>query len=97
MAHASPVLDTVKRFILAEFLPEEDPDNLTPTTPLMSSGVLDSLATLKLITFLEHEFNIHVDAHEADEERFDTLELICALIDAKRKPPILSHQKNSQT
>ena len=85
MAHASLVLDTIKRFIIAEFLPGEDPDKLTPTTPLMSAGILDSLATLKLITFLEKEFNVQIEAHEADEEHFNTLESICALIDSKRK------------
>ena len=85
MTHASPAFDTVKRFILAEFLPGEDPGNLTPITPLMSAGILDSLATLKLITFLEQEFNVQIEAHEADEEHFNTLESICALVDSKRK------------
>ena len=60
-------------FVLAEFLAGEDPEKLTATTPLMSSGILDSLATLKLITFLEQEFDIRIEAHEADEEHFDTL------------------------
>ena len=85
MAHASLVLDTIKRFIIAEFLPGEDPDKLTSTTPMMSAGILDSLATLKLITFLEKEFNVQIEAHEADEEHFNTLESICALVDSKRK------------
>ena len=84
MTHESTAIDVVKSFILNEFLPGEDPSNLTPTTPLMSAGILDSLATLKLITFLEQEFNIRVAAHEADEEHFDTLEAICSLIDSKR-------------
>lgn len=84
MAHESPVMDTVKSFILAEFLPGEDPSNLTPTTPLMTSGILDSLATLKLITFLEQQFDIQVEAYEADEEHFNTLEAICELVDSKR-------------
>ncbi len=84
MTQESPAMGTVKDFILKEFLPGEDPANLTPTTPLMSSGILDSLATLKLITFLEQEFSIQIAAHEADEERLDTLETICQLIDSKR-------------
>ena len=84
MADQSPALNTIKSYVLKEFLPGEDPGNLTPTTPLMSSGILDSLATLKLITFLEQEFNVQVTAHEADEEHFDTLEAICALVDSKR-------------
>ena len=84
MADESPALNTIKSYVLKEFLPGEDPGNLTATTPLMSSGILDSLATLKLITFLEQEFNVQVAAHEADEEHFNTLEAICALVDSKR-------------
>lgn len=84
MANASPTTNVIKDFILKEFLPGEDPGNLTPTTPLMSTGILDSLATLKLITFLEEEFNVQIEAHEADEEHFNTLEAICALVDSKR-------------
>ncbi len=80
----STATNTIKSFILTEFLPGEDPANLTPDTPLMSSGILDSLATLKLITFLEQEFNVQIAAHEADEEHFDTLAAICALVDSKR-------------
>jgi acyl carrier protein len=75
---------TIKSFILKEFLPGEDPDALEDTTPLMSSGVLDSLATLKLITFLEQEFGVKIEAHEADEEHFETINDICQLVESKR-------------
>lgn len=75
---------TIKSFILKEFLPGEDPAALTDTTPLMSSGILDSLATLKLITFLEQEFGVKIEAHEADEEHFDTIADICQLVESKR-------------
>ena len=78
------MLDDIKTFILDESLPGEDPGKLTPTTPLMSSGILDSLATLKLITFLEQRFDIRIEAHEADEEHFDTLQDIGALVESKR-------------
>lgn len=84
MTHDSPVMNTIKNYILDEFLPGEDPTKLTPTTPLMSSGILDSIATLKLITFLEQEFDVHVKAHEADEEHLNTLNAICELVDSKR-------------
>ena len=77
-------MNTIKNYILDEFLPGEDPTKLTPTTPLMSSGILDSIATLKLITFLEQEFDVHVKAHEADEEHLNTLNAICELVDSKR-------------
>jgi len=85
MAHEHPLNNTIKNFILAEFLPGEDPGKLTPTTPLMTTGILDSLATLKLITFLEKEFDVQIAAHEADEEHFNTLEAICGLVESKKK------------
>lgn len=75
---------SVKTFILKEFLPGEDPAALTAETPLMSSGILDSLATLKLISFLEQEFGVRIEAHEADEEHFETIGAICALVAGKR-------------
>lgn len=76
--------DTVKKFILEQFLPGEDPNDLTDDTPLMSTGILDSLATLKLVTFLESTFDITVEAHEADAENLDTLDLITALVARKK-------------
>jgi acyl carrier protein len=77
------IVDTVKAYILEQFLPGEDPDELTTDTPLMTTGILDSLATLKLVTFLEQEFDITIEAHEADAANLNTLDLIANLIDGK--------------
>ncbi len=85
MAQEGGVSSVVKKFILDEFLPGEDPDNLTPLTPLMSSGILDSIATLKLITFLEQEFNIQFEAHEVDQQNFDTLQAISDFVNSKSR------------
>jgi acyl carrier protein len=84
MVPENPVMNAVKNFILETFLPGEDPGKLTPTTPLITAGILDSIATLKLIMFLEEKFNIEVKAHEADEEHLNTLQAICELVEAKR-------------
>ena len=40
-----------KGFIMKEFLPGEDPDELGHSTPLLSGGILDSISTVKLIGF----------------------------------------------
>jgi acyl carrier protein len=58
----------IKTFLLNEFLPGEDPAALTDTTPLISTGILDSIAVLKLVTFLEGHFGIMLEAHETDAE-----------------------------
>jgi len=38
---------TVKDFILREFLPGENPAELTDATPLITGGVLDSIASTR--------------------------------------------------
>lgn len=75
--------DAIKEYILREFLPGEDPDELTAATPLVSTGILDSLAVLKLVTFLEDRFGIAVAPHEADEEHMDTIADIARLVQSK--------------
>ena len=62
------VMPVVKSFILEKFLPGEDPHLLTPTTELIRSGILDSLATLELVTFLEERFGIELEAHELGDK-----------------------------
>jgi acyl carrier protein len=79
-----PIGTTVKEFLLTEFLPGENPDELTETTPLISSGILDSLATLKLSMFLEEQFGIQIDAHELDEEFLSTISQIEQLVESKQ-------------
>jgi acyl carrier protein len=77
------IREVVRDFILKEFLPGEDPTALTDTTPLMTTGILDSLATLKLVTYLEERFDIHVEAHEADAENLNTVDDIVRLVASK--------------
>jgi len=78
------VPQVIAEFILGEFLPGEDPVNLSEQTQLITSGILDSLATLRLIAFVEQKFGVRIAAHEADESNFDTIELISRLIESKR-------------
>lgn len=75
--------EKVKEFIMCEFLPGEDPDQLTESTQLISGGILDSLATLKVVAFLEENFAIKVEPHETDEDNFGTLSDIEKLVQSK--------------
>jgi len=74
----------VKSFILKEFLPGEDPGELTDATPLITGGVLDSIATLKVVMFIEETFGISLQAHEVDSEHLDTIGQIAQLVRAKK-------------
>jgi acyl carrier protein len=75
----------VKSYILKEFLPGEDPNELTDSTPLITSGILDSIATLKLVLFMEENFGVKLEAHETDAEHLNTLADIEQVIRSKKR------------
>lgn len=77
--------EQVRSFILEEFLPGEDPAELEDDTPLITGGILDSIATLKLVAFLEESFGIELAAHEADAENLDSVALMVALVESKKQ------------
>ncbi len=73
----------VKTFLLKEFLPDDSPDSLTTTTPLITGGILNSIATLKLVSFLEETYGVRFEAHEVDAEYLDNLVDIANIVSAK--------------
>jgi acyl carrier protein len=79
-----PIKGTIRDYILKEYLPGESPANLHDDTPLRTSGILDSMATLSLVSFLEDTFAITIDAHETGIEDFDRIEDIAALVSRKK-------------
>lgn len=81
----NPVTETVRDFIVTEFLPGQDPEEVTETTPLITSRILDSLATIKLVTFIEETFKVTVQAHETDVDHMNTLADITRMIQSKMK------------
>ena len=77
------LMQRIKNFIMEEFLPGESPDELTETTPLISGGILDSIATLKLVMFMEGEYGVSFEPHEVDKENLDNLASIVRLLESK--------------
>jgi len=77
------IREDIKEFILSEFLPGENPHALTDSTPLITEGILDSLATLKLVSFLEERFGIKIKAHETDVEHLNDIASIVNLVRSK--------------
>jgi acyl carrier protein len=75
---------SVRELILTEFLPGEAPENLEDDMPLRTSGILDSLAVLRLTTFLEERCGIRIEAHETGVENFDTVDDIVRFARAKQ-------------
>ncbi len=76
--------DFVRKYILDEFLPGVPGSELADDTPLISGGILDSLATVKLVAVLEERFGIEILAHEASVTHLNTVTDIVTLVRSKR-------------
>ena len=80
-------LETIKKnlkhFILEEFLPGEDPDALEDSTPLITGGVLDSIATIKFATFVDTTYGVDLEAHELSADYIDTVTDMATLVASK--------------
>jgi acyl carrier protein len=78
------IVQTLRDFILTRYLPGESPANLRDDMPLRTGGILDSLATLALIGFIEERYGFEVQAHETDVENFDCIRDMAAFVERKR-------------
>ena len=81
---ANDISETIRQFILSTYLPGESPENLPYDMPLLTSGVLDSLAAVGLISFLERRFGVELDVYDTSVERFDRVMDMAAAIAAKQ-------------
>lgn len=77
------VREPVRQFILKNFLPGENPGNLTESTELKDSGILDSLATLKLVSFLEETFKVEFEANDLEPGNLSSIADIERLVRSK--------------
>ena len=82
-AQRSEIKSTAKAYILDEFLPGEDPSALEDDTPLITGGILDSIATVKLVSFLEERYDIQFAAHEMSADYLDTLDDMADIVEDK--------------
>jgi acyl carrier protein len=53
---------------------------LADDDPLLSSGLLDSMAIVQLLEFIETEFSVSVQDTDFDPDNFESINTIAALI-----------------
>jgi D-alanine--poly(phosphoribitol) ligase subunit 2 len=66
----------IKEFIIEEFMPDVSVDELESDFDLLTGGVVDSLGLLKVVAWLDTEFDIEVDDSELGPESFRTVTAI---------------------
>ena len=70
----------VRDYIIREYVQEGDDREINETTPLISSGLVDSFSMVSLLRFLEKKCAIHIPDGDATPEAFDTIERIVTLV-----------------
>ena len=83
----SEVNETIKEYILTEFLPGESPETLDDATPLITGGILDSIATVKLIAFLEERYGVQIEPHEMNADYLNFIPDIVSLVTSRLDQP----------
>lgn len=76
--------EKIKGFILEEVCPEFGLTQLGDDEQLVSSGLVDSLGILKILSFLDEEFNVNLGSDEIKHDNFSTVRNICELIEKNR-------------
>ena len=79
----SEIREVVREYLLTEFLPGEDPQALTDSTPLITGGILDSISSVKLVSHLEDRFGVRFDAHEISVDHLDTIDRVVNTVEGK--------------
>jgi acyl carrier protein len=74
--------DAILRFVRDHFKASIGVRTIDPTTPLFTTGIVDSFGVLELIAFLEDSFGVAIDPTQHELGDFDTVEKIAALVAA---------------
>jgi len=70
----------ITAYISRELISNPDLLPLREDTPLLETGILDSLAVLRLVLYLEEQFGVVVAADEVIPENFETVTAICRFL-----------------
>ncbi|QSQ13853.1 acyl carrier protein [Myxococcus landrumensis] len=73
------LLAGLTRYVAEEIL-EGDAEDLLPTTPLLELGILNSLETARMMTFVEKQYGITVPADAMRVENLSTLSAIADMV-----------------
>ena len=71
----------ILEYVRREYLEEDDDRTLTPSTRLISGGIVDSFSMVSLKRFLERKYDVKIPDADASPEAFDTVDSIAALVE----------------
>lgn len=79
----SDIKTVLREYVLENLLPGEDPANLKDDTELRESGILDSMSTLKLVTYLEEQYKVEFAASDLEPANLSCITALERLVRSK--------------
>jgi acyl carrier protein len=73
----------IRDYISRELVRDQSVLPLENSTPLLDSGVLDSLSLLRLVVFIQDQFGIVMDDLDVVPEHFASVDAICAYLQSR--------------
>jgi acyl carrier protein len=73
----------IKQYIIDEYVPDGTDASISDDMDLLKNGILDSLAVLKLVAFIEDRFDVRLAPEEIDPDNLKSIDAIYDLIRAK--------------
>lgn len=73
----------VRQYVQENHFLGAPPNRLEDGTPLVTSGIIDSIGMIGLVAFLEEQFQIQLQASEINAQGLDSLERIETLVRRK--------------
>jgi acyl carrier protein len=81
----------INEYISRELVPDPALLPLANDTPLLDSGILDSLSLLRMVVFLEERFEITMGDADVLPENFASVNAICAYLRAREPGKEAAH------
>lgn len=82
MIDTQVIKNKVTKFIFDKF-PLTQKKKIGEDSPLLESGVVDSIGILEIVTFIEQEFSVSVSDDDLTPENFGSIARIATLVESK--------------
>jgi len=76
-------IEILRQFIMENLVTEYELGNLDENQSLFETGIVDSMGILKVVAFIETEFQIQIDDEDLLPENFETLFYLAEMISKK--------------
>jgi acyl carrier protein len=76
--------ERIRDYVHGTLLDKREPVRVEDDASLIKSGLINSLAIVELISFVERTFGISVADRDIEIDDFDSVNTICSMIDRRR-------------